>query len=60
MGAVLSNIIAITIVVLLVAGACVYIYREKKRGSHCIGCPMAGKCPGKYAPCGQKKVVQRN
>ena len=39
------NIIAGIIVVLLVVGASFYIYKEKKKGRRCIGCPMAGSCP---------------
>ena len=39
------NIISATIIILLFAGASYYIYKEKKKGRHCIGCPMAGNCP---------------
>ncbi len=38
------NIIAALVIVLLCTGASVYIYKEKKKGSHCIGCPMAKNC----------------
>ena len=38
------DIIAAIIILLLFGGASIYIYREKKKDSHCIGCPMAGKC----------------
>ena len=44
MGALISNIILIIILVAIVGGASYYIYREKKKGVHCIGCPMAGNC----------------
>ena len=49
MGAVLSNLIIIFVLLLLIGLACAYLYREKKRGSHCVGCPMAagGGCPRK-------------
>ncbi len=40
----MTNIIAAAVVLLLVSGASYYIYKEKKKGTHCIGCPMAGKC----------------
>ncbi len=58
MGAVLSNIIVTAILFLLISGACVYIYREKKRGSHCIGCPMAGSCPRKNMGCARSGNTQ--
>ncbi|MCR4842308.1 MAG: FeoB-associated Cys-rich membrane protein [Eubacterium sp.] len=38
------NIIATLVIVGIVGGACYYIYKEKKKGTHCIGCPMAGNC----------------
>ncbi len=44
MGEILSNVIIIVIVIALISAACIYIYREKKRGRRCIGCPMAGQC----------------
>ena len=38
------DVIVAVIIAALFIGACVYIYREKKKGSHCIGCPMAENC----------------
>ncbi|MBR6257845.1 MAG: hypothetical protein IKR23_10745 [Lachnospiraceae bacterium] len=50
------NIISAAIIILLVAGASCYIYKEKKKGRHCIGCPMAGECAkAKAAQCAAKK-----
>ncbi|MCR4658247.1 MAG: hypothetical protein K5770_18760 [Lachnospiraceae bacterium] len=46
-----SNLIVIAILVFAVTGACLYIYREKKKGRHCIGCPMAGNCHKRAAGC---------
>ncbi len=40
----LVNIVASLIIIFLVGSACLYIYSEKKKGTRCIGCPMAGKC----------------
>jgi len=40
----MTDVIALIVIVSLVLGACSYIYKEKKKGSHCIGCPMAGNC----------------
>ena len=56
--------IAILIVVGLICGLAVaYIYREKKRGAKCIGCPHSKTCHsgscadscrcGKHAGCGE-------
>ena len=40
----LATIIALVVLaaVLFLAGR--YIYREKKRGVKCVGCPYAGSC----------------
>lgn len=39
------------IIILVIAGilflAGLYIYKEKKRGKSCIGCPYSGSCSGK-------------
>ncbi|SFU83687.1 FeoB-associated Cys-rich membrane protein [Butyrivibrio sp. M55] len=38
------NIIAFLALVLILGLAIGYIYKEKKKGTHCIGCPSAGNC----------------
>lgn len=42
----MSNLIIIAILVVVLGGAILYIYKEKKSGTKCIGCP-AGKTCGK-------------
>ncbi|MBO6260344.1 MAG: FeoB-associated Cys-rich membrane protein [Lachnospiraceae bacterium] len=56
MGAFLSDLIIVIIVAGLVTAASLYIYKEKKKGRHCIGCPMAGKCP-KHHACANLKAT---
>ena len=41
------DIIVILIILAVVAAAIVYIVKEKKKGTVCIGCPMAGQCAKK-------------
>ena len=43
----MANIIVGLVLVLIVAAAIVYIVKEKKKGTKCIGCPAAGCCSGK-------------
>ncbi|SFC53359.1 FeoB-associated Cys-rich membrane protein [Butyrivibrio sp. YAB3001] len=38
------NIIAGAVICLILGFSIGYIYKEKKKGTHCIGCPMAGNC----------------
>ncbi len=40
----LENIIIIAVVVLIIGGASAYIYKAKKKGQKCIGCPAAKSC----------------
>lgn len=40
----LPDIIVTLILVIIVGSAIYYIYKEKKKGRRCIGCPMAGDC----------------
>ncbi len=42
----LENLIVILIVACIVGGILLYLYRAKKRGEVCIGCPYAKQCRG--------------
>ena len=42
----MQTIIAVIAVALILFFAIRYIYKEKKRGVVCIGCPHAGTCSG--------------
>lgn len=42
----LANIITIIVLALIIGSAVVYIWKEKKKGTKCIGCPASGNCPG--------------
>lgn len=43
MGAV--DYIIIAVVVLILGAAGLYVYKAKKSGKKCIGCPDSGSCP---------------
>ena len=38
------DILIIAILVIILGSAAYYIYREKKRGKKCVGCPYSGCC----------------
>lgn len=40
----MENIIAIIILVIVVGWAATYIYKAKKNGVKCVGCPAGGSC----------------
>lgn len=40
------NLTALAVIAAAVAAAVRYIYKEKKRGARCVGCPYSGTCGG--------------
>ena len=40
-----ATILAVIAVLAILFFAVRYIYKEKKKGNHCIGCPDADSCP---------------
>ena len=51
--------IIIASIVAIVGGAAYYIYRAKKSGQKCIGCPHAKTCSGGCS-CGESVGVEEN
>ena len=46
-GKTMENLILIAVLLLIVGGAGLYIYKSKKRGDACVGCPHAKSCGSK-------------
>ena len=42
-----ATVIAVIAIVLVLFFAGRYIYKEKKKGNKCIGCPYADSCPSR-------------
>ena len=40
----MNDLILIAILVAVIGAAALYVYRAKKRGVKCIGCPSGGNC----------------
>ena len=38
------NGVLVVLIVVIIGIALGYIYKEKKKGNHCIGCPYAKNC----------------
>ena len=47
----MTDLIIIAIVGLIVGLAGGYVYRERKKGRKCIGCPHSGTCGGSCGGC---------
>ena len=43
----LTNILLIVVLLCIAGAAGLYLYRAKKRGETCVGCPYAKQCGGK-------------
>ncbi|MGN1110550.1 MAG: FeoB-associated Cys-rich membrane protein [Oscillospiraceae bacterium] len=41
---ILANVIIIAVLAAIVGGIVYYLYRAKKRGDKCIGCPYSKQC----------------
>ena len=50
----MENLIILAVVGVIVGLAAGYIYKEKKKGTRCIGCPNGKKCDGSCSGCGSR------
>lgn len=50
----LADVVVILIIAAVVAGISIYLYRAKKRGERCIGCPYAKQCGVGGCKCGSE------
>ena len=47
----MTNVVIIAVVAAIIAAAAGYVYKEKKNGAKCIGCPSGG-CASCSCGCG--------
>jgi len=50
----MENIILLAVLGLILGGAAGYVYKSRKKGVKCIGCPDGSKCSGQcsgYCSC---------
>ncbi len=50
----MENIIIVLVLAVILGGALLYIYKAKKAGQKCIGCPNAKQC-AKGCTCSKKE-----
>lgn len=48
----MEDLIILAVVAAIVGFAARYVYRAKKRGVKCVGCPDAKTCSGNCGSCG--------
>jgi len=51
----MTNLYIIVFVLAAICGAALYIYRQKKIGAACVGCPHAKECGSKSGCCAEHK-----
>jgi len=49
------DLLLLAMIAVIVASAGWFVYRSKKSGKKCIGCPNGGSCSGNCGSCGDKK-----
>ena len=47
----MENLIILAVIGLIVGHAAGYVYKAKKRGVKCVGCPDSGTCSGNCGGC---------
>lgn len=50
----MENYIIIAALVVVIGLAVLYVYKAKKKGNTCIGCPHSDSCHSKQCGCGTK------
>ena len=54
----MTDLILLVVLIAICGAAAGYVYKAKKRGVKCIGCPSANTCSGKgKAPCKEGKSL---
>ena len=56
----MTDIVLVAILFLIAGGAGMYLYKAKKRGEHCIGCPHAKQCSRKSCECTSNQSQKNN
>lgn len=51
----LEDIVLLAVIVLILGLAGFYVYKSRKNGVKCIGCPDASACSGRCENCDHKK-----
>ena len=51
-----ATVLAIIVIAAMLFFAARYIYKEKKKGKACIGCPYADSCPKHRQGCDKPKI----
>lgn len=56
----MKDIIVIAVLIIIVGSALFYVYKAKKSGKKCIGCPDGGSCGCGCSGCSSAETCQAN
>lgn len=48
----MTNLIVVLVLLALIGAAAAYVFRAKKQGQKCIGCPYSKECAARANGCG--------
>lgn len=48
----MEDLITVTIITLILGAVILYLWRARKKGVKCVGCPDGAACSGKCGSCG--------
>ena len=51
----MTDLVVALVILAILGSAAVYVYKAKKRGQKCIGCPYANQCGKGGCSCGEDK-----
>ena len=51
----MTDFICVAVLAAVIGGAALYVYKAKKSGAKCIGCPMSKQCGSCGCGCGEGK-----
>ena len=56
---IIVNVVLVAVLVIIVGAASIYLYKAKKSGQKCVGCPYAKKCGSTKCSCGSNEQVHK-
>ena len=54
------DIVVIVVIAAIIGCAAFYIYKAKRSGQKCIGCPYSSECHGGSCHCGSSMPEEKN
>ena len=53
----MTDLILVVVLLIILGSAALYIYKAKKRGEKCIGCPYSKQCSNSKCNCAEQNKL---